>query len=180
MSGNHIGLLFTVTSFGESHGPAIGCVIEGCPPGLAITEAKIQKELDRRRPETSRHVTQRQETNQVEILSGIFENKTTGAPMALLIRNTDQRSQDYTKIADIFRPGHADYTYWKKYGIRDHRRGARASARETAVHVAAGAIAKKWLQQHCGVMIRAYLSQIGKIAIPFHSWEAVEQNPFFS
>lgn len=180
MSGNRIGLLFTVTSFGESHGPAIGCVIDGCPPGLSITEAEIQEELDRRRPGTSRYVTQRQEKDQVKILSGVFEGKTTGTPIALLIGNTDQRSQDYNKIAEVFRPGHADYTYWQKYGIRDYRGGGRASARETAVRVAAGAIAKKWLQEHCKMRIRAYMSQMGDISIPFHSWEAVQQNPFFS
>jgi chorismate synthase len=180
MSGNHIGLLFTVTSFGESHGPAIGCVIDGCPPGLLITEADIQCELDRRKPGTSRHVTQRKEADHVEILSGLFEGKTTGTPIALLIRNTDQRSQDYNKIIDTFRPGHADYTYWQKYGIRDPHGGGRASARETAVRVAAGAIAKKWLQQYCGLTIRAYLSQMGEIPIPFHSWDARHHNPFFS
>jgi chorismate synthase len=180
MSGNHLGLLFTVTSFGESHGPAIGCVVDGCPPGLAISEADIQQELDRRKPGTSRHVTQRQEADRVNILSGVFEGKTTGTPIALLIQNTDQRSQDYTKLADTFRPGHADYTYWQKYGIRDYRGGGRASARETAVRVAAGAIAKKWLRQHSNILIRAYLSQMGDIAIPFHSWDAIEHNPFFA
>lgn len=180
MSGNHTGLLFRVTSFGESHGPAIGCVVDGCPPGLDISAADIQHELDRRKPGTSRHVTQRREADQVEILSGVFEGKTTGTPIALLIRNTDQRSQDYSKIAETFRPGHADYTYWHKYGIRDYRGGGRASARETAVRVAAGAIAKKWLHRHCGLTIRAYMSQLGEIPIPFQSWDAVNQNPFFA
>jgi chorismate synthase len=180
MSGSTIGLLFTVTSFGESHGPAIGCVVDGCPPGLAITEADIQLELDRRKPGTSRHVTQRKEPDTVEILSGVFEGKTTGHPIALLIRNTDQRSQDYGKIVETFRPGHADYTYWHKYGIRDHRGGGRSSARETAVRVAAGAIAKKWLNEKFGVVIRGYMSQLGEIAIPFKSWEHISQNAFFA
>lgn len=147
MSGNTLGTLFTVTTFGESHGPAIGCVIDGCPPGMALNEADIQLELDRRKPGTSRHVTQRQEEDKVEILSGVFEGQTTGAPIALLIRNTDQRSKDYGNIADTFRPGHADYTYWQKYGIRDYRGGGRSSARLTAPTVAAGAVAKKWLRE---------------------------------
>ncbi|WP_137938736.1 chorismate synthase [Chitinivorax sp. B] len=180
MSGSSFGLLFTVTSFGESHGPGIGCVVDGCPPGLALTEADIQAELDRRKPGTSRHVTQRKEPDTVEILSGVFEGKTTGTPIALLIRNTDQRSQDYGKIVETFRPGHADYTYWHKYGIRDYRGGGRSSARETAVRVAAGAIAKKWLHERYGVVIRGYMSQLGEIRIPFQSWEAVQQNPFFA
>ncbi|MFN3682114.1 MAG: chorismate synthase, partial [Nitrospira sp.] len=145
MAGNTFGRLFTVTSFGESHGAAIGCVVDGCPPGLPLSASDIQRELDRRKPGTSRHVTQRRESDTVEILSGLFEDKTTGAPIALLIRNEDQRGRDYDELADTFRPGHADYTYWQKYGIRDHRGGGRASARETAVRVAAGAIAKKWL-----------------------------------
>jgi len=180
MSGNTFGKLFCVTSFGESHGPAIGCVVDGCPPGLVLSAADIQRELDRRKPGTSRHVTQRREPDTVEILSGVFEGKTTGAPVALLIRNQDQRSQDYGNIADTFRPGHADYTYWQKYGIRDYRGGGRASARETAARVAAGAIAKKWLAVRYGVSIRGYLSQLGPIAVPFKEWAAVERNPFFA
>ncbi|TJZ71007.1 chorismate synthase [Chitiniphilus eburneus] len=180
MSGNSLGLLFTVTSFGESHGPGIGCVVDGCPPGMALSEADIQLELDRRKPGTSRHVTQRKEADQVEILSGVFEGRTTGTPIALLIRNTDQRSQDYGKIVETFRPGHADYTYWHKYGIRDHRGGGRSSARETAVRVAAGAIAKKWLHERHGVVIRGYMSQLGEIDIPFVAWDQVGENPFFS
>jgi chorismate synthase len=180
MSGNTLGLLFTVTSFGESHGPAIGCVVDGCPPGLAISEAEIQAELDRRKPGTSRHVTQRREPDTVEILSGVFEGKTTGTPIALLIRNTDQRSKDYGNIAETFRPGHADYTYWHKYGIRDYRGGGRSSARETAVRVAAGAIAKKWLKEKYGVVIRGHMTQIGEKQIPFKSWDEVPNNPFFA
>ncbi|HSH98323.1 MAG: chorismate synthase [Methylophilaceae bacterium] len=180
MSGNTIGTLFTLTSFGESHGAAIGGVIDGCPPGLALTAADIQIELDRRKPGTSRHVTQRKESDTVEILSGVFEGKTTGAPIGLLIRNEDQRSQDYGNIAETFRPGHADYTYWKKYGIRDYRGGGRSSARETAVRVAGGAIAKKWLAERYGVTIRGYMSQLGEIDIPFQSLDFVNQNPFFS
>ncbi|MEW5943731.1 MAG: chorismate synthase [Pseudomonadota bacterium] len=180
MSGNTIGKLFSVTSFGESHGPAIGCVVDGCPPGLELAEEDIQHELDRRKPGTSRHVTQRRESDTVEILSGVFEGRTTGTPIALLIRNEDQRSKDYGNIADTFRPGHADYTYWQKYGIRDYRGGGRSSARETAARVAAGAIAKKWLQARYGVTIRGYLSQLGPIEIPFRSWDAVNANPFFA
>ncbi|WP_188698657.1 chorismate synthase [Silvimonas amylolytica] len=180
MSGNSFGLLFSVSSFGESHGPAIGCVVDGCPPGLELTEADIQAELDRRKPGTSRHVTQRKEPDTVEILSGVFEGKTTGTPIALLIRNQDQRSQDYGKIAETFRPGHADYTYWHKYGIRDYRGGGRSSARETAVRVAAGAIAKKWLKEKFGIQIRGYMSQLGEIEIPFQSWEEVSENAFFA
>ncbi|SFZ77761.1 chorismate synthase [Chitinimonas taiwanensis] len=180
MSGSSLGLLFTVTSFGESHGPAIGCVVDGCPPGLALCEADIQAELDRRKPGTSRHVTQRKEPDTVEILSGVFEGKTTGAPIGLLIRNQDQRSQDYGKIVDTFRPGHADYTYWHKYGIRDYRGGGRSSARETAVRVAAGAIAKKWLKERYGVKIRGYMSQLGEITIAFKAWQHVDQNAFFA
>jgi len=173
-------MLFVVTSFGESHGPAIGCVVDGCPPGLALNEADIQVELDRRKPGTSRHVTQRKELDTVEILSGVFEGRTTGHPIALLIRNQDQRSGDYSKIAQTFRPGHADYTYWQKYGVRDYRGGGRSSARETAVRVAAGAIAKKWLHERYGVVIRGYMSQLGEIAIPFKAWEHVSQNAFFA
>ncbi|KAF0815478.1 Chorismate synthase [Andreprevotia sp. IGB-42] len=180
MSGNTLGLLFTVTSFGESHGAGIGCVVDGCPPGLAISVEDIQLELDRRKPGTSRHVTQRKEADEVEILSGVFEGKTTGTPIALLIRNTDQRSQDYGKIVETFRPGHADYTYWHKYGIRDYRGGGRSSARETAVRVAAGAIAKKWLSECYGVLIRGYMSQLGEVDIPFQTWDEVGNNPFFS
>ena len=180
MSGNTIGTLFTLTSFGESHGPAIGGVVDGCPPGLELSAEDIQADLDRRKPGTSRHVTQRKEPDTVEILSGVFEGKTTGAPIGLLIRNQDQRSQDYGNIADTFRPGHADYTYWHKYGIRDHRGGGRSSARETAVRVAAGAIAKKWLSRRYGVTIRGYMSQLGEISIPFETWDAVNDNPFFA
>ncbi|WP_345794710.1 chorismate synthase [Thauera sp. JM12B12] len=180
MSGNTIGTLFTVTSFGESHGPAIGCIVDGCPPGLAISEADIQAELDRRKPGTSRHVTQRREPDTVEILSGVFEGVTTGTPIALLIRNQDQRSKDYGNIADSFRPGHADYAYLQKYGLRDYRGGGRSSARETAVRVAAGAIAKKWLKERYGIVIRACMGALGPIEIPFLSWDEVEGNPFFA
>jgi len=180
MSGNTFGTLFRVTSFGESHGPAIGCVVDGCPPGLEISETDIQAELDRRKPGTSRHVTQRREADAVEILSGVFEGKTTGTPIGLLIRNTDQRSKDYGNIAQTFRPGHADYTYWQKYGIRDHRGGGRSSARETAVRVAAGAIARKWLQQRYGISIRGWMSQLGPIEIPFVDGDAIRNNPFFA
>jgi len=180
MSGSALGKLFCVTSFGESHGPAIGCVVDGCPPGLALSEADIQAELDRRKPGTSRHVTQRREEDRVEILSGVFEGKTTGTPIALLIRNTDQRSKDYGKIKELFRPGHADYTYWQKYGIRDYRGGGRQSARETAVRVAAGAIAKKWLHEQYGIVIRGYMSQLGPVEIPFVTWDEVGNNPFFA
>jgi chorismate synthase len=180
MSGNTLGTLFTLTSFGESHGPAIGGVVDGCPPGLEICAEDLQLDLDRRKPGTSRHVTQRKEADLVEILSGVFEGKTTGAPIGLLIRNTDQRSQDYSKIKDTFRPGHADYTYSQKYGVRDYRGGGRSSARETAVRVAAGAIAKKWLKTKFGIEVRAYMSQLGEIEIPFQSWEHVNENPFFA
>ncbi len=179
MSGNTLGKLFCVTSFGESHGPAIGCVVDGCPPGMQLSEADIQLELDRRRPGTSRHVTQRQETDRVEILSGVFEGVTTGTPIGLLIRNVDARSKDYSNIRDTFRPGHADYTYWQKYGVRDYRGGGRQSARETAVRVAAGAIAKKWLRERHGVHVRGYLAQLGPIEVPFRSWDVVNANPFF-
>ena len=180
MAGNTLGRVFTVTSFGESHGPAIGCVVDGCPPGLALSAEDIQQDLDRRKPGTSRHVTQRQESDRVEILSGVFEGTTTGTPIALLIRNEDQRSRDYGNLIDTFRPGHADYTYWQKYGIRDHRGGGRSSARETAVRVAAAAIARKWLYEKHGVVIRGYLSQLGSIEAPFQSWDVVSKNPFFS
>src|SRR5438270_2436257 len=166
MSGNTIGRLFAVTSFGESHGPAIGCVVDGCPPGLALTEADIQRDLDRRRPGTSRHVSQRREPDTVEILSGVFEGRTSGTPIALLIRNEDQRSKDYGNIADTFRPGHADYTYWHKYGIRDPRGGGRSSARLTAPLVGAGAVAKKWLFEHYGTTFNGCMSQLGDIPVP--------------
>jgi chorismate synthase len=180
MSGNTFGKLFSVTSFGESHGPAIGCVVDGCPPGLALSAADIQAELDRRKPGTSRHVTQRREPDEVEILSGVFEGVTTGTPIALLIRNQDQRSRDYGNIAETFRPGHADYPYWQKYGIRDYRGGGRSSARETAVRVAAGAIAKKWLRERHGIVIRGYMAQLGPVEIPFVDWSEIARNPFFA
>ena len=180
MSGSTLGKLFAVTNFGESHGPAIGCVVDGCPPGMPLSADDIQPDLDRRKPGTSRHVTQRREDDRVEILSGVFEGKTTGTPIALLIRNEDQRSKDYGNIADSFRPGHADYTYLQKYGVRDHRGGGRSSARLTAPSVAAGAIAKKWLREKYGVLIRGYLAQLGANAIPFESWDVVHDNPFFS
>lgn len=180
MSGNTQGKLFSFTSFGESHGPAIGCVVDGCPPGLAISVEDIQCELDRRKPGTSRHVTQRREPDEVEILSGVFEGLTTGTPIALLIRNQDQRSKDYGNIAESFRPGHADYAYWQKYGIRDHRGGGRSSARETAVRVAAGAIAKKWLREQHGILIRGYMAALGPVEIPFQQWAEVDRNPFFA
>jgi len=180
MAGNTLGRLYCVTSFGESHGPAIGCVVDGCPPGLALDESDIQRELDRRRPGTSRHVTQRREPDTVEILSGVFEGTTTGTPIALLIRNEDSRSRDYANIAQTFRPGHADYTYWQKYGVRDYRGGGRQSARETAVRVAAGAIAKKWLGERFGVHIRGHMTQIGATAIPFEDFAHVDANPFFA
>lgn len=179
MSGSSIGTLFRVSSFGESHGPAIGCVVDGCPPGLALSEADIQDQLDRRKPGTSRHVTQRREEDKVEILSGIFEGRTTGTPIALLIRNTDQRSKDYGSIAQTFRPGHADYTYWQKYGIRDYRGGGRSSARETAVRVAAGAIARKWLKERYNISIRGWMRQLGPIEIPFVNADHIDANPFF-
>jgi chorismate synthase len=180
MSGNTFGTLFAVTNFGESHGPAIGCVIDGCPPGMELIEADIQHDLDRRRPGTSRHVTQRNEPDAVEILSGVYEGRTTGTPIALLIRNADQRSKDYSAIAQSFRPGHADYTYWHKFGIRDPRGGGRSSARLTAPTVAAGAVAKKWLLQQHGVQFRGCMTQVGDIAIPFESWDHVPNNPFYA
>ena len=179
MSGNSIGKLFVVTSFGESHGPAIGCIVDGCPPGLALSEADLQPDLDRRRPGKSRHTTQRRELDQVQILSGVFEGKTTGTPIGLIIHNTDQRSQDYRDIAQRFRPGHADYTYLQKYGIRDYRGGGRSSARETAMRVAAGAIAKKYLRERYGVTIRGHLSALGELRPRQVDWEPVEKNPFF-
>ncbi|MGC9562249.1 chorismate synthase [Brachymonas sp. M4Q-1] len=180
MSGNTLGTLFAVTNFGESHGPAIGCVIDGCPPGMALSTDDIQPDLDRRRPGTSRHVTQRNEADQVEILSGVYEGRTTGTPICLLIRNTDQRSKDYGDILQTFRPGHADYTYWHKYGIRDPRGGGRSSARLTAPTVAAGAVARKWLAEHHGVVIRGCMTQVGEIPIPFESWDHVAHNAFFA
>jgi chorismate synthase len=179
MSGNTFGKLFCVTSFGESHGAGIGCVVDGCPPGLELSEADIQPELDRRKPGTSKFVTQRKEEDKVEILSGVFEGKTTGTPIALLIRNTDQRSYDYAKIQQVFRPNHADYAYIQKYGIRDHRGGGRSSARETAVRVAAGAIAKKYLKQRLGIEIRGCVEQIGDVHCEIRDWSAVNGNPFF-
>ncbi|MEO8250396.1 MAG: chorismate synthase [Burkholderiales bacterium] len=180
MSGNTFGNLFAVTNFGESHGPAIGCVIDGCPPGMELSEADIQRDLDRRRPGTSRHVTQRNEPDAVQILSGVYEGKTTGTPICLLIQNTDQRSKDYGNILDTFRPGHADYAYLQKYGLRDPRGGGRASARLTAPMVAAGAVAKKWLAEKHGCRFRGCMTQIGEIVIPFESWEHVPNNPFFA
>ena len=180
MAGSTFGELFRVTNFGESHGPAIGCVIDGCPPGLALSEADIQPELDRRRPGTSRHVTQRQEPDAVEILSGVHEGLTTGTPIALLIRNTDQRSKDYGNLLDTFRPGHADYTYWRKYGHRDPRGGGRSSARLTAPMVAAGAVAKKWLRERHGTTFSGWMSALGEIEIPFEDAAQIPLNPFFA
>ncbi|HEY6820409.1 MAG TPA: chorismate synthase, partial [Burkholderiales bacterium] len=180
MSGNSFGLLYCVTSFGESHGPAYGGVVDGCPPGLELAEADLQKELDRRKPGSSRHVTQRRESDKVEILSGVYEGRTTGTAIGFLVRNEDARSKDYSAIAEKFRPGHADYTYWQKYGGRDPRGGGRASARETVVRVAAGAIARKWLKERYGVSIRGGLASLGKIDIPFASWDHVDENPFFA
>ncbi|MSQ49335.1 MAG: chorismate synthase [Betaproteobacteria bacterium] len=180
MSGNSFGTLYCVTSFGESHGPAYGGVVDGCPPGMALSAADLQKELDRRKPGSSRHVTQRRETDTVEILSGIYEGKTTGAAIGFLIRNEDQRPKDYSAIAEKFRPGHADYTYWQKYGIRDPRGGGRASARETVIRVAAGAIAKKWLQARYGVLVRGYLAELGPQKISFKDWKFIGENPFFA
>ena len=179
MSGNTIGKVFTVTSFGESHGPAIGCIVDGCPPGMTLSEADLQVDLDRRRPGTSRHTTQRREPDEVKILSGVFEGKTTGTAIGLVIENVDQRSKDYGSIAEQFRPAHADYAYHMKYGIRDHRGGGRSSARETAMRVAAGAIAKKYLLERHGVAVRGYLAQLGPIRIDRVIWTEVEKNPFF-
>ena len=179
MSGNSIGKLFTVTSFGESHGPAIGCIVDGCPPGLALGEADLQADLDRRKPGQSRHTTQRREADEVQILSGVFEGRTTGTPIALVIYNTDQRSKDYSNIMDRFRPGHADYTYQQKYGRRDYRGGGRSSARETALRVAAGAIARKYLRERLGVAVRGYLAQLGPIQLELVDWAETERNPFF-
>ena len=179
MSGNTFGKLFTVTSFGESHGPALGCVVDGCPPGLELSEADMRRDLERRKPGQSRFTTQRRESDKVKILSGVFEGKTTGTPIGLLVENEDQRPKDYSKIKDRFRPAHADYTYFKKYGIRDYRGGGRSSARETAMRVAAGAIAKKYLKQECGTEIRGYLSQLGPIRIESVDYEEIDRNPFF-
>ncbi len=179
MSGNSFGKLFTVTGFGESHGPALGCIVDGCPPGMELSAADLQRDLDRRKPGKSRHTTQRRETDEVQILSGVFEGKTTGTPIGLLIQNIDQRSKDYSKIMDRFRPGHADYTYQQKYGFRDYRGGGRSSARETAMRVAAGAIAKKYLATKLGVRIRGYLAQLGPIELELRDWDSVENNPFF-
>ena len=179
MTGNTFGTLFAVTSFGESHGPAIGCIIDGCPPRLALEESDLQRDLDRRRPGQTRHTSQRREPDQVKILSGVFEGKTTGTPIALVIENQDARSKDYSDLRELFRPGHADYTYHRKYGIRDYRGGGRASARETATRVAAGAVARKWLHERCGVTIRGCVRQVGPVRAETTDWEAVEANPFF-
>ena len=179
MSGNTIGKLFTVTTCGESHGPAYLCIVDGCPPGMALGEADLQRDLDRRKPGKSRHTTQRREADEVRILSGVFEGRTTGTPIGLMIENTDQRSQDYSKIMDRFRPGHADYTYQQKYGLRDYRGGGRASARETAMRVAAGAIAKKYLGERHGITVRGYLSELGPVRVQHVDWNEVENNPFF-
>ncbi len=179
MSGNSFGKLFVVTSFGESHGPAIGCIVDGCPPGLELTEQDLQQDLDRRKPGTSRHTTQRREADEVKILSGVFEGRTTGTTIGLLINNTDQRSKDYGNIMNQFRPGHADYTYTQKYGMRDYRGGGRSSARETAMRVAAGGIAKKYLAQQYGIKVRGYLSQLGPIKLELKDWSGVNSNPFF-
>ncbi|MBQ0834510.1 chorismate synthase [Marinobacter sp.] len=179
MSGNSFGKLFTVTTFGESHGAALGCIIDGCPPGLELSEADMQADLDRRKPGTSRHTTQRREADEVRILSGVFEGKTTGTPIGLIIENTDQRSKDYSKISEQFRPAHADYTYMHKYGVRDYRGGGRSSARETAMRVAAGAVARKFLQQRLGIRIRGYLSELGPVRAEKLDWDQVHQNPFF-
>ena len=180
MSGNSFGKLFTVTGFGESHGVALGCIVDGCPPGMPLTEADLQLDLDRRKPGKSRHTTQRRESDEVQILSGVFEGKTTGSPIGLIIHNTDQKSKDYSKIKDRFRPGHADYTYQQKYGIRDYRGGGRSSARETAMRVAAGAIAKKYLRLKYGTEVRGYLAQLGPLSLDLKDWSAVDENPFFS
>jgi chorismate synthase len=180
MSGNRFGKLFTISTSGESHGSGYLCIVDGCPPGLELSEADLQIDLDRRKPGKSRHVTQRRESDTVKIMSGVFEGITTGTAIGLLIENEDQRSKDYTKIKEVFRPGHADYTYQQKYGLRDYRGGGRASARETCMRVAAGAIAKKYLQQHCGLLVRGYLAQLGPIKLECKDWDAVEQNPFFS
>lgn len=179
MGGSSIGEMFRVTTFGESHGPALGCIVDGCPPGLPLSEEDLQVDLDRRRPGSSRFTTQRREEDRVRILSGVFEGRTTGTSIGLLIENTDQRSRDYSDIKDIFRPAHADYAYLKKYGIRDYRGGGRASARETAMRVAAGGIAKKYLEQELGVKVRGYLAQMGDIVAEQVDWDAIDDNPFF-
>ncbi|WP_417521327.1 chorismate synthase [Marinobacter sp.] len=179
MSGNTFGKLFSVTTFGESHGAALGCIIDGCPPGLELSEADMQADLNRRKPGTSRHTTQRREADEVRILSGVFEGKTTGTPIGLMIENTDQRSKDYSKISEQFRPAHADYTYMHKYGVRDYRGGGRSSARETAMRVAAGAVARKFLQERLGIRIRGYLSELGPVRAEKLDWDQVHQNPFF-
>ena len=179
MSGNTFGKLFTVTTFGESHGQGLGCIIDGCPPGLALSAADLQPDLDRRKPGTSRFTTQRKEPDEVQILSGVFEGETTGTPIGLLIMNADQKSKDYSKIKDVFRPAHADYTYQQKYGVRDYRGGGRSSARETAMRVAAGAVAKKWLAERYGVRIRCCLSALGPLQVTATDWDLVETNPFF-
>jgi chorismate synthase len=179
MSGNTFGKAFTVTTFGESHGAALGATVDGCPPGLELDEADLQRDLDRRRPGQSKYTTQRKEDDRVRILSGVFEGRTTGTPIGLVIENTDQRSRDYSKIKDVYRPAHADFTYQQKYGIRDYRGGGRASARETAMRVAAAGIAKKYLHEQCGTTIRGFLSQIGDIRPERHDWATVEANPFF-
>src|SRR5476649_89954 len=179
MPGNTIGKLFAVTTFGESHGPVMGCVVDGCPPGLSLSESDLQLDVDRRRTGTSHFVSQRRETDQVKLLSGIFEGMTTGTPIGILIENTDARSRDYESIKDQFRPGHADYTYQQKYGIRDHRGGGRASARETVMRVAAGAIAKKYLQERYGILIQGYLAQLGHIIIDRIDLQEIDKNPFF-
>ncbi len=179
MSGNTFGKLFTLTTFGESHGPALGAIVDGCPPGMSLSEEDLQRDLDRRKPGQSRYTTQRREADRVRILSGVFEGKTTGTPIGLLIENTDQRSKDYSNIKDQFRPAHADYTYMQKYGVRDYRGGGRSSARETAMRVAAGGIAKKYLRDYFGIEVRGYLSQLGPIAIEQVDWTQIDQNPFF-
>ena len=179
MSGNTFGKLFSVTTFGESHGTALGCIIDGCPPGLELSSSDLQHDLNRRKPGQSRYTTQRKEDDEVEILSGVFEGVTTGTPIGLMVRNQDQKSKDYGKIKDLYRPAHADYAYDRKYGIRDYRGGGRSSARETTMRVAAGAVAKKWLAERYGVQIRGYLSQLGPHSASTHDWDLVEQNPFF-
>ena len=179
MSGNTFGKLFTVTTFGESHGPALGCIIDGCPPGLSLEASDLQLDLNRRKPGQSRYTTQRKENDEVQILSGVFEGKTTGTPIGLLVHNQDQKSKDYSKIKDLYRPAHADYTYDRKFGVRDYRGGGRSSARETTMRVAAGAVAKKWLSERYGVRIRGYLSELGPLKATAHDWDQVEQNPFF-
>ena len=179
MSGNTFGKLLTVTTFGESHGEALGCIIDGCPPGLALSASDLQPDLDRRKPGQSRYTTQRREDDEVEILSGLFDGVTTGTPIGVVVRNQDQRSKDYSKIRDLYRPAHADYTYHRKYGLRDYRGGGRSSARETTMRVAAGAVAKKWLLERYGVQIRGYLSALGPLVAARHDWDLVENNPFF-